>query len=151
MFAQTLDSSQTEIRDTLYMSEEVHIGIGLQKGIFAGLKLHLGGFIAGSDIGYYPFSKDYSYTMSMTLGWLPEYSRTHPGIFYSLVITPLDIFKKQNIKTSFLTANIGWLSLNKKDINYAFSLGAGIKSVTTSPITNSFFINVEASIGYSFF
>ena len=145
--AQTPDSAKA---NGSFLAEG-HLGIGLQKGVFAGGEDIILGFILGSDVGYYPFSKDYSYTLSMTFGWMPEYSRTHPGIFYSLVLTSLDFIKFDKVRTAFTTLNIGWQSRNKKNLGYSFSIGGGMKSVTTSPITISLFINVEASIGYSFY
>ena len=118
--------SSSSAQDTLRFQRSLGIGAGIQKGVFGSLSLWHDWMYMSWDFGYNFYGYANAVTMSGSWGWIPPGSRVKPGPILLMSIT-LCPFRHDDKRTSNVSADLGWLSRNPKEIGYLITIGGGLK------------------------
>lgn len=127
---------------------DIRMGWGSQKQVFVGLQCFAPPFLLRGDIGYDLFSSKY-FTLSYDIGWVPGVKNVNSEIS-SIYFSFIQTIQYYNTSPSIYTINIGWFNKQNRSLDFAFSVGAGIKVVSSLEKSN-LFLGLDLSIGYRFF
>lgn len=127
---------------------EWHLGVGSQKGGFAGGRWYIGRFTADGSIGYDAVKKRAS--LNTGLGFIPFYWLQHFPAILSIVHSQALTQRDRN-PYRVLTLNLGLISHQEQGLGYSTTVGAGVAGAKSFEAKhNSFFLNVELSVTFTF-